>query len=48
MWDVALMTIFINHSLYVGYSSFQYGTRVLQTPPLKVLTSSSGPHHAAL
>jgi hypothetical protein len=30
MWDLALMTIFINHKLYVGYSlSFPYGTEVL-------------------
>jgi hypothetical protein len=33
MWDLALMTIFINHSLYVGYSSSQYGTGVLQHVP---------------
>jgi hypothetical protein len=30
MWDLALMTIFINHPLYVGFfSSSQYGTGVL-------------------
>jgi hypothetical protein len=28
------MSIFINYTLYVGYSLFsQYGTSVLQTPP---------------
>jgi hypothetical protein len=31
MWDLALMTIFINHPLYVSFFSFsRYGTRVLQ------------------
>jgi hypothetical protein len=30
MWDLALITIFINHPLYVGFfSSSQYGTGVL-------------------
>jgi hypothetical protein len=35
-------------TLYAGYSSFQYGIRVLQTHPLNPLTSSSRPHHAVL
>jgi hypothetical protein len=48
MWDLALMTIFINHPLHVGYSSTKYGTGVLQTPHLKLLTSLLGPRHAAL
>jgi hypothetical protein len=48
MWDLALMTIFINQSLYVDYSFFQYETGVLQTPPLKLLMSSLGPRHAVL
>jgi hypothetical protein len=53
MWDLALMTIFIkhtfyNHPLYVGYSSSQYETDVLQTPPLKLITFSSGPRNAML
>jgi hypothetical protein len=30
MWDLALMTIFINRPLYVGYSSSQYRAEVLQ------------------
>jgi hypothetical protein len=42
------MTIFINHPLHVGYSSTQYGTGVLQTAPLKLLTKSSEPRHTAL
>jgi hypothetical protein len=29
MWDLALITIFINHPLYVSYSFSQYGTGVL-------------------
>jgi hypothetical protein len=45
MWDLALMTIFINHLLYVGYLSSQYGIEVLQTSLLK-LTSSSEARHA--
>jgi hypothetical protein len=45
----ALMTIFINYPLYVGFfSSSQYGTRVLETPFLKFLTFSSGLRHAVL
>jgi hypothetical protein len=33
MWDFALITIFINHKLYVGNSSSsKCGTGVLQTP----------------
>ena len=37
MCDLALMTIFINHPLYVGFfSSSQYGTRVLQFGPLNL------------
>jgi len=48
MWDLALMDIFTKHPFYMGYSSSQYGTRVLQTSPLKLLMSSLRPHHAAL
>jgi len=44
--NLALMTIFINHQLYVGYSSSQYWTGVLQIFPFKLLTSSSRPRHA--
>jgi phosphatidylinositol kinase/protein kinase (PI-3 family) len=40
MCDLALMTIFINHSLYVCYSSSsQHETEVLQIPLLKPLIS---------
>ena len=42
------MNIFINHSLYVGYSSSHYGTKLLQFSTLKSLTFSSGPRHAML
>jgi hypothetical protein len=43
------MTIFINHLLYVDYSlSPKYGTGVLQTLPLKLLTSSLRSRHAVL
>jgi hypothetical protein len=43
------MVIFINHSLYLGYSlSFPYGTVVLQTPPFSLLVSSLGSRHAML
>jgi hypothetical protein len=30
MWDLAPMKVFINHPLYMGYSSPQYETGVLQ------------------
>jgi hypothetical protein len=42
------MIAFMNHSLYVNYSSSQYGTKVLQSHSLKSLTSLSGPCHALL
>jgi len=43
------MVIFINQSLYVGYSlSFPYGTGVLQTPPLSLLVSFLWSSHAML
>jgi hypothetical protein len=45
MWDLALMTIFINHIFYVGYSISQYEIEVLQTSFLK-LTSSLEARHA--
>lgn len=42
MWDLAPMSInYKPPTLYVGYSSFQYGTGVSQSLPLKPLTSSS-------
>lgn len=41
------MTIFINHTFYVGCSlSSPYEIEVLQTPPLKLMTSSLGSRHA--
>jgi hypothetical protein len=49
MWDLAFMTIFINHPLYVGYFSyFQCKTGMLQISPFKSLTFLSGPRHAVL
>jgi hypothetical protein len=48
MWDIAPMSIFINYSLCELFISSQYGTEVLQTPPLKPLTTPSGPCHAML
>jgi hypothetical protein len=39
MWDLALMTI--SYKPLTLYISSQYGTRVLQTPLLKPLTTSS-------
>jgi hypothetical protein len=44
MWDLALITIFINHTLYVGsffFSSSQYGIKVLTLPFF--LCSSNSP-----
>lgn len=39
MWKLVFMTIFINHQLYVNYSSSsQYETGVLQTHHLKLST----------
>jgi hypothetical protein len=36
MYDLSLITIFINHQFYVGYLlSSKYGTEILHTP-LKV------------
>jgi hypothetical protein len=37
MWNLIHMTIFINHQLYVGYSSSQYGTGVLQYNTRKII-----------
>jgi hypothetical protein len=52
MLDLALMTIFINHQIYVGYSSSQYRTEVLQIvskPPSNARSCGTGaPHDVAL
>jgi len=45
MWDLALMTIFINHLLYVGYLSSQYGIEVLQTSLLKLTGHAMFQYH---
>jgi hypothetical protein len=42
------MSVFINHPIYVGYLSSKYGTKALQTPPFKPLTSLFGPHPTVL
>jgi hypothetical protein len=47
MWDLALMIIFINHPLYMGYSSSQYETRCYKyyggrPPNYKLLSTRSG------
>jgi hypothetical protein len=48
MWDLASISIFINHQFYVGYLYFQCGTGVLQSSPLNSLISSLGPRYAVL
>jgi hypothetical protein len=43
MWNLTLITIFINHTLYVGYfSSFQCGAKVLQRITIVILNVRLG------
>ena len=43
MWNLELMTIFINQLFYMGYfSSPQYGIEVLQPHPLKLQRPHQG------
>ena len=44
MWDLTLMTIFINHPLYVGFSSSQYGAGVLQLERYETSEHDDPPH----
>lgn len=48
MWNLTSMSVFINHSFYMGYSYSQCGTGMLQSPHLKPLISSPEQRYAIL